>query len=330
LRIRHPYTKILGGKSDIKAAYRRITLHGDTAELCTIMYDNIGLTSTRLTFVGSPCPNEFCLASELCTDLANDIIQCPTWDPDIIGSPHAKDLHPPSLLDESIPYRKARELDIEIAEDNWGRIDDFINDGIAIVADLANNRKRALEAILLAIHILFRPLDPNEQIKCNDCLSLGKLHEEGFLSENPTILGWEINTRRLTIALPQKKFSIWEADLLQVIKSKKTSFKDLEKLIGRLNHAATAFPLMRYFLNRIRRVLTDWQSNKVKTTTRYLPKQVLEDPKLWQKSFLPKIRKGLSLNLITFHRPSVISWSDACPTGLGGFNSLGHAWQYKL
>jgi len=27
LRIRHPNTKILGGKSDIKAAYRRITLH---------------------------------------------------------------------------------------------------------------------------------------------------------------------------------------------------------------------------------------------------------------------------------------------------------------
>jgi hypothetical protein len=78
LRICHPYTKILGGKSDIKAAYRRITLHGDTAELCTIMSDNIGLTSIHLTFRGSPCPNEFCLASELCTDLANDILHCPT------------------------------------------------------------------------------------------------------------------------------------------------------------------------------------------------------------------------------------------------------------
>jgi hypothetical protein len=129
-----------------------------------------------------------------------------------IGSPHAKDLRPPSLLDKSIPYRKARELDVEIAEDNCGRIDDFIDDGIAIVPDLANNKKRALEAMLLAIHMLFRPLDPNEQIKCDDCLPLRKLHEEGFLSENPTILGWEINTRRLIIALPQKKFSIWDAD----------------------------------------------------------------------------------------------------------------------
>jgi len=330
LRICHPYTKILGGKSDIKAAYRRITLHGDTAELCTIMYDNIGLTSTRLTFGGSPCPNEFCLASELCTDLANDILHCPTWDPDTIGSPHAKNLHPPILSDELIPHRKARELDVKITADDWGRIDDFIDDGIVIVPDLSNNKKRALEAMLLAIHILFRPLDKNEQIKRDDCLSLGKLHEEGFLSENPTILGWEINTRKLTISLPQKKIIIWDADLLQVIKSKKTSFKALEKLIGRLNHAATACPLMRYFLNRIRKVLVNWQNNKMKTATRYLPTQVLEDLKLWHKSFLPKIREGMSLNLITYRRPSVISWSDACPTGLGGFNSLGHAWQNKL
>jgi hypothetical protein len=77
LRLRLPKVKILGGKSDIKAAYRRVTLHGDTAEKCTIMYKDFGFTSLRLTFGGSPCPNEFCIASELCTDLANDLLHCP-------------------------------------------------------------------------------------------------------------------------------------------------------------------------------------------------------------------------------------------------------------
>jgi len=38
----------------------------------------------------------------------------------------------------------------------------------------------------------------------------------------------------------------------------------------------------------------------------------------------------MSLNLISYRRPSVISWSDSCPLGLGGFDSLGDAWQYKL
>jgi hypothetical protein len=45
IRLRHSNVKILGGKSDIKAAYRRISLHGDTAEKCTIMCKDFGLTS---------------------------------------------------------------------------------------------------------------------------------------------------------------------------------------------------------------------------------------------------------------------------------------------
>jgi len=97
LRLRLPKVKILGGKSDIKAAYRRVTLHGDTAEKCTIMYKDFGLTSLRLTFGGSPCPNEFCIASELCTDLANDLLHCPHWDPSKLFSPHAKKVPPPTI-----------------------------------------------------------------------------------------------------------------------------------------------------------------------------------------------------------------------------------------
>jgi hypothetical protein len=79
LRHRHPTVKILGGKLDFKAAYRRIHLHGDTAEKCAIMYKEFALPSLRLTFGGSPCPNEFCVVSELCTGLANDILHCPHW-----------------------------------------------------------------------------------------------------------------------------------------------------------------------------------------------------------------------------------------------------------
>jgi hypothetical protein len=181
------------------------------------------------------------------------------------------------------------------------------------------------------IHILFRPADKNEKILREDCLSLGKLAEEGFLSETPTILGWVINTRLLTISLPGKKFKYWDQDLVKVIKTKKVSFKDLEKILGRLNHAAMACPLMRYFLSRMRKVLLLWQnSNYTKKVKNYLSSQVIEDFKLWQRVFLPKIYRGISLNLISYRRPLVISWSDACPRGMGGYDSLRNAWQYKL
>jgi hypothetical protein len=331
VRARHPKVKIFGGKSDFKAAYRRISLHGDTAAKCSIMYKNWGLPSLRLTFGGSPCPNEFCVVSELCTDLANDILHCPEWDQFEVFSPHTHTLPEPVELDMSIPFGQAKELDVDVPDDDWGRIDDFIDDGIAIVPDLGQNRNRAVQALLLAIHTICRPLDNKETITREDCLSLGKLKEEGQLSEEPIILGWLLNTRLLTIALPKKKANYWLEELKNVMISKRISYKNLETLVGRLNHAAAACPLFRYFLNRLRNLLTTWNQAQVsKRCVRYLSKQVLEDLKLWHNVFLPKIATGMSLNLTSFRRPSYICWSDACPQGMGGYDFIGRAWRFQI
>jgi hypothetical protein len=150
----------------------------------------------------------------------------------------------------------------------------------------------------------------------------------GFLSDNPVILGWVVNTRSLTLQLPSKKYKQWEKDLSAMIKSKRTSFKELEKMVGRLNHAATACPLMRYYLNRLRKMLTSWDTGQ--KSIRYISRPVLEDLKLWHCLFLPKIHKGMSLNQVTYQCPTVLSWSDACPQGMGGYDSLGNAWQFPL
>jgi hypothetical protein len=151
---------------------------------------------------------------------------------------------------------------VVIPENDLGQIDDFIDDGIAIVPDLGKNSIRAIQALLLAVHILFRPTDLKGPVLRDDCLSLGKLLEEGFLTETPVILGWQINTRALTIQLPDKKFKCWSQELSETILTKMISFKDLEKLIGQLNHAASACPIMRYFLNHLRRMLQNWESKK--------------------------------------------------------------------
>jgi hypothetical protein len=174
-------------------------------------------------------------------------------------------------------------------------------------------------------------VDHNEPISREDCLSLSKLAEEGHLVEKFTILSWNINTRTLTIALPDKKFKTWSKDLEHIINKRKVSFSMLESMLGRLNHAATACPIMRYFMGRIWSTLTSWDvSKKTKKVEKYLSSQVLEDIKLWKEDFLPKIHKGLSLNLIAFRRPLFLCWSDACPEGLGGFDYLGYAWRMAI
>jgi hypothetical protein len=206
------------------------------------MYKDFSLPSLRLTFGGSPCPNEFCVVSELCTNLANDLLHCLHWDPKMLQSPHAHRLSNPRLLDDSIPFGQPKKLDVEIPIDDWGRIDDFIDDGIAIVLDLGDNKNRAVTAMLLAIHTICRPLDKDEQIMREDCLSLSKLEDEGTLAEKLFILGWEINTCQLTIAIPEKKLKLWKKDLQTVLTTKKVSYKKLETLVGCLNHSATACP----------------------------------------------------------------------------------------
>jgi hypothetical protein len=119
-------------------------------------------------------------------------------------------------------------------------------------------------------------------------LSLGKLAEEGQLSQCFTVLGWDINTRCLTIALPKKKFSRWDKELGEIIAHKKVSFALLETTVGRLNHAASACPVMRYFLSRIRLALSAWDiSRKTKKVEYYL---TLQDS--GKKAFCQLYREG--------------------------------------
>jgi len=310
LRLRHPTTPILGGKWDFKAAYRRVSLHGDVAEKCAIMYEKLAIPSLRLTFGGSPCPNHFCLISKLTTDLANDWLHCAEWDPNLLGSPqHNSKIIEPIIKDFTAEFVAAKPIDVNMEADDFGKIDVFIDDGIPITPDLNNNKDRAIQAMLLAIHTICQPVDSNEWRKCEDCLSLGKLEEEGQMSECFVLLGWLINTRALTMALPPKKYNKWIKDLQQTIYTKRVSYALLESIIGRLNHAATACPIMRYFLSRIHLVLINWDiSKKSKKVECYLSSQVLEDLQLWKDCFLPKISRGLSLNLITYRRPSFLCW----------------------
>jgi hypothetical protein len=101
--------------------------------------------------------------------------------------------------------------------------------------------------------------------------------------------------------------------------------------VGHLNHSATACPLMRYYLNCIRNTLVSWNKTSAqKNCERYLSKPTLDDLKLWTYHFLPKISQGISLNTITFQRPSFICWSDACPHGLGGYDFKGNAWRFQI
>jgi len=133
-------------------AYQRVNLHGDTAGKCAIIYKQCALPSLRLTFGSTPCPNEFRLFSETCTDLAIDILHCPDWDPSSTSFLHADKVPGPVLLPANVAFKQAKSLDVDTPLDTWGKVDDFIDDGIKIIPHLNTDRKCAIQAMLLAIN----------------------------------------------------------------------------------------------------------------------------------------------------------------------------------
>ena len=83
---------------------------------------------------------------------------------------------------------------------------------------------------------------------------------------------------------------------------------DLEALVGRLGNAAMILIQMRHFTNRIRYlsiVCQRGRGRKIKLT-----ENVKEDLKLCLE-FLEDARDGISMNLLTFRKPTHFFRSDA-------------------
>ena len=80
-------------------------------------------------------------------------------------------------------------------------------------------------------------------------LSLSKLLAEGTPKEIQIVLGWLINTRLLTMSLPNDKYLAWKKDIQKLIDHGDVTKEELESVIGRLNHASYVLPLARHFLS---------------------------------------------------------------------------------
>ena len=86
-------------------------------------------------------------------------------------------------------------------------------------------------------------------------MSIPKLIAEGRPEEVQIVLGWRLNTRLLEISLPTNKYLAWSEDVRQLRATGQCQVKELETLVGRLNHTAYITPNSRHFMSRIQRGL---------------------------------------------------------------------------
>ena len=169
------------------------------------------------------------------------------------------------------------------------------------------------------------PLLPKEPISPNDLLSIRKLLAEGRLQEIKNTLGWDIDTRSFCVRLPLHKFTAWSQSITSILDTGATTFSHLETLIGRLTHMSIIMPHILHFMSRLRKLRT----SATKRRSVKLSLVHKEDLVLLHK-FLYKAHQGIDINLITFRQPTHAYFSDACPTGLGGYNDRGTAWRWQI
>ena len=128
------------------------------------------------------------------------------------------------------------------------------------------------------------------------------------------VLGWELNTRALMINLPDSKHTAWQNDIDYFLASTLVKAKELEQMLGRLNHVAFIIPLMRHFLNHIHCLFN--KAAKSKCGRARMTEEVRDNLKLCSE-FLTTAHAGISMNLIVFRKPTHEYVSNASEHGIG-------------
>ncbi|MGL4352121.1 MAG: hypothetical protein ACRCT2_16490, partial [Plesiomonas shigelloides] len=251
----------------------------------------------------------------------------PEWDPLTMRSPHQHLLGDVEEIEpDTEPFTAALPCSIALPESLSPKGDVLIDDLFS--AFLQRHSVRGGCILPFVLHLLGRPLDTREMLHREDVLSLSKFKAEATPAECKIILGWLLNTRCLTIALPLHKVEAWSASILAILDRGRATYQDLDTLIGRLNHVGFIIPNARHFLGRLR--ATKHVAKNRGGHVASLRSPAILDLKLWLK-FLQRAQHGISLNLITFRAPTHFLRSDSCEHGIGGYNlRSGRAWRWEI
>ena len=341
LRHQHPSTPLLLGKFDMDSAYRRCFVWLRHALLCCTIIGELAYILLRLPFGSSPAAGAFSLLSDFVADLAQQLVDDNTWDPDTFKSDIVSDIpmvQTPPLHDIST----VKQLQFDIPTRTIS-IDVFIDDFIAICLYSISNVKRAFHAVPLVLDCIFRPTTDNESVERAPILAKDKLLAEGTLKIRQRILGWILDTHQMKLFVPQDKVDLI-MDILhtfstmakQQTKLNTKHRKQLESLIGKLQDIALMVPEGRFFLNRLRyRHKASGRHDSDKAKNRLFDNMELQDLQLWM-DILPTIGEsghGRSFDHILPVKYDFVCISDASEHAVGGYFFIGdtaYAWRFEL
>jgi len=310
-------------KLDLADGYYRVRLTPEAAlELAVVIP---GPTSHQ-NWVGIPLslpmgwthsPPYFCAFTESACDVANHVINTPNhpWheiphpletisqDPHLPQetefSPHI--VHPPTT-----PPRDSQPL---------GLTDVYIDDFIGVAQ--SPQAPAVLRALLHAISNVFRyHSHPDDKPLRKQTISTSKLAKgDGCWSTTKTILGWEIDTAKGHLRLPQHKAERLRDLLEGFLQIRRTSRKRWLSLLGELRHMSTAIKGASYLFSILQSVLVQ---KPTATRLRLTPlvQSALRD---WQALAWDLATHPVPISTLVPRAPHYLGAVDASQRGIGGF-----------
>ena len=332
MRWRYPLTPILMSKIDLDAAFRRLHIFLPHALMQFTIIRNIAYFLGRMPFGSNEGPGKHDIPSNMTVDLAQVLIDDETWDPKELHSPNEPEIPPNSILNEDIPFATAEPLHMDM-EFKYCTTDGFVDDLTTIVLNLSHWVERARNAIALAIHTIFRPVNKEDPIDRDDVISIRKLLAEGKLEEIKVVLGWVIDTRRFLIMLTDDKADRWLLDINELKSKIKHNIAittlEWESLIGKCNTVAYIIKVGKFFLSRFRyRLKLSRKKQSLGKAKGYDREE--RDMDFWIELIELLRHQGRSINHTTVTLPRLFTKQDASPKAMGGFTCFGLAWRFII
>ena len=226
--------------------------------------------------------------------MSNAILESKDWEPLNFYSPLQQEI---PVLENSVDQRlfePALPIAVEVNTPEGPKADIYIDDTTTVTVDVGDNCTRAARAVLLAIEIVGRQQNDNDPIPRHHLVSISKLIAEAALEERKVLLGWVLDTRELTVSLPEEKIIAWSSLICKVINKGTSNHDKLDTTIGRLTHVSVVIPYMKHFMSWIRQ-----EKKRAKNRKKIrLKKEAIEDLKLHLK-FLDNAKAGINMNLLT-------------------------------
>jgi hypothetical protein len=266
-------------------------------------------------------PPYFCAATETITDLTNQRLKTPWTPPAHRLEPQAET---PPLPEPVVPCNQVptsaeqprRRPHRSHKRRSLATTDVFVDDVVAMGQGNTPTLRHIRRVLLHTLDEVFRPLEAGDNPFRNEPTSVKKLLKgDGYWETRKLILGWILDTLRMTVELPAHR-----AERLQEIldsiphNQKRTSVKKWHKVLGELRSMSLAIPGSRGLFSLLQEALRH-QANKRIRLTRGVH-DCLDDFRWLLKNL--SSRPTRLFELVPQSEPELLGAGDACGKGMGG------------